>query len=555
MKTATLTLLLVLCFFDPIRAQTSNWLWAKGAGGSGIQEEQDAVADKDGNVYITGYYSGSSITFDSATLPNSLSQNVFFLAKYSPAGTLLWARSINPYQSSGCAIATDDNGSVYVSGNFQKDTIAFDNTHVVVNHTYGRSFVVKYDSAGVVRNVFASADNYIYDVNSIASDGRYMYVVGTFLGSSFTLGSQTLSGYAGIRSAFIARYTESGDVSWAQTITPIDSVDLFGTAISVDRSGHLYVAGRYAGSGARSANQTTTSSYAYSVFAAKYDTAGHTIWIKSGGGDFYELPKDITADGLGNVYMTGLYHGDSISFASYTFHSANPSHTLQYSDLFLVKFDSAGNVVNALAGGETGKVDGGYSLAVDDVNDIYLTGGFGSTFHFGSNILTAPAGSEDALFLVIMDSDLHVYCSDVQRSGGDDQSSIALDKNDNVYVGGDFEDSLFAPDGHGLTLVGQENIFVARYSCSGLHVGYRDLSDAPAITVHPNPSSSVFYFEGVKPGDFLDVYDQTGRNITSRKSDEYGSYKVNLGGMAAGLYFYQIRRQNDIHFQGKIRVE
>ena len=46
---------------------SGDFLWAKSAGGSGSENSSKLVLDKNANIYITGYFSGL-MTFDSATI-------------------------------------------------------------------------------------------------------------------------------------------------------------------------------------------------------------------------------------------------------------------------------------------------------------------------------------------------------------------------------------------------------------------------------------------------------------------------------------------------------
>src|SRR5262245_38412821 len=69
---------------------------AFGFGGTGTQQGRGTAADADGNLYVAGRLDGSNIDFDpsptAATLLSSGGGADIFVAKYSAAGNLIWAR-------------------------------------------------------------------------------------------------------------------------------------------------------------------------------------------------------------------------------------------------------------------------------------------------------------------------------------------------------------------------------------------------------------------------------------------------------------------------------
>src|SRR5688572_23884301 len=66
MKQAYLAIIL-MCVFNAA-GQVPDWAWAKtNSGGAGCEARGMAI-DQSGNIYVTGYFSGSSAVFASATL-------------------------------------------------------------------------------------------------------------------------------------------------------------------------------------------------------------------------------------------------------------------------------------------------------------------------------------------------------------------------------------------------------------------------------------------------------------------------------------------------------
>ena len=98
-------------------------------------------------------------------------------------------------------------------------------------------------------------------------------------------------------------------------------------------------------------------------------TAGGTQWENTGGG------RAVASDHDGNIYVAGSFNSPSMVFASTVY---NNNSLFSGSDIFLVKYDSLGNVLWAKTAGGAWS-DGATAVAVDSNNDVYLVGSFNST--------------------------------------------------------------------------------------------------------------------------------------------------------------------------------
>src|SRR5262249_23572441 len=100
--------------------------WAKRAGGVEDDTARGVVLDSAGNAYVTGFFEGSATfgrsepneTTLSAAFSGVNSDDVF-LAKFSPAGALVWARGDGGASNDqGLAIAGGGGRGVFVVGGF-----------------------------------------------------------------------------------------------------------------------------------------------------------------------------------------------------------------------------------------------------------------------------------------------------------------------------------------------------------------------------------------------------------------------------------------------------
>lgn len=119
-----------VCKYD----STGNCLWARHAGG-GAGDYGISVSTANGmGCLVTGYAAepgtGSSIIYFDNVQLNPIGDNDIFIAKYSLAGEVQWARLAGaPDYDRGLGIYTPDDGKVYVTG-FCADPAQFDTIQV-----------------------------------------------------------------------------------------------------------------------------------------------------------------------------------------------------------------------------------------------------------------------------------------------------------------------------------------------------------------------------------------------------------------------------------------
>lgn len=108
--------------------------------------------------------------------------------------------------------------------------------------------------------------------------------------------------------------------------------------VTSDAEGNVYTCGRI---------KDTIPGYRDDLFIAKYDVSGSLLWRKTAGGSRIDVAQALTVDKQGNVYVTG-YIGEAFSMIpNDTVFFDNKYITVNggYSDIFIAKYDNAGNVV------------------------------------------------------------------------------------------------------------------------------------------------------------------------------------------------------------------
>lgn len=359
---------------------SGNYLWgdtpAKSSDKDGIY---DVITDKTGNIYITGEFHSSA--FDYEIYSNGDSD--IFIAKYSPDGTLLWAKNAGGSDYDyGCGIALDGTGNVYVVGFF--NGTAYWSGITRTSSSQGDMFIAKYDTNGNIRWVRTGdvgTYNYLYGIG-VDKTGN-VYVSTTFSNDLHFEGAPVVTSSGG-KDMILIKYDISGNFKWIKTAGGIG--DDGGNKTVIDPDGNILVAG-YFSDVAQFENKTLTAHGSFDIFAAKYSPSGDLIWVKQFGGTGSQSAWGVCTDEKSNCYLTGWFSGTG-AFDNTTIVSEGGS------DAYLIKYDKNGNLiwVEPTATGWDNQV--GTDIFVKG-NDIAISGYYeGEMYIQGSNF--PNYGGEDA---------------------------------------------------------------------------------------------------------------------------------------------------------------
>ena len=411
-------------------AVTSPFGWATrfASTTTGNDQGRAVATDSSGNVFVTGFYSVSSLTLynsdgtTGATLP-FVGGGECFLAKYSSTGTVLWAALIGGGGSeAGYGVVTDPSGNVFVTGSYS-------------------TTLTLYNTGG-------------------------------------TTGA-TLSGVSG-DDCFLAKYSSTGSVMWAARI--VGTGNEFGYGVATDSSGNVFVTGSYNSSltmynSGGTQTKTIASSGGNDAFMGKYSADGTSVmWAArfSSLGTNNEYGRGVATDSSGNVFVTGYYEN------TFTVYNAGGTTgaTLQFGGCFLVKYSSTGTVLWAARLTASGGNASGYAVATDSSGNVFVTG------YYALATLTLYNSAETqtkTLPTTVYDCFLAKYSSDgssvmwaaqISSTGNDQGNGVATDSSGNVFVTGLYQGALTLYNTGGTTgatlpYVGGSDCFLAKYSSTG----------------------------------------------------------------------------------------
>jgi Ca2+-binding RTX toxin-like protein len=301
----------VLCMFNA----NGERQWAQLYGPSlfnSLVNINDVAADEMGNVYMTGYYSGT-VDFDARggidfflTSPGDESA---FVAMLNSNGNLLWAQNL---AGDGFTrvnqLARDSQGNLLLTGQFA-GTTDFDPSAAVseVTTVPQSGFLLKLDQDGAYTWVRTLDGNsgFHTQVDGIALDAQNnIYAVGAFDGpTDFDPGPGVDELQSSQGSGFVWKLDNAGNHIWASS----HAVPTY--RVAVDPENNVYATGAFSG---RIDFDTGLGTFflqepASGAYLSKFDSSGGYAWSRSLNAiDNY---AGVAVDNTGIVYIAPTFSG------------------------------------------------------------------------------------------------------------------------------------------------------------------------------------------------------------------------------------------------------
>ncbi|MBL0048824.1 MAG: T9SS type A sorting domain-containing protein [Bacteroidetes bacterium] len=462
--------------------------WFGGNGGFYDDELHALYVSPSGKVFIGGFFQ-KTVDFDtSPTTTAGIVSHVAtssFVAAYKPNGDYSWASAIEDnkigytYKSIN-AQHTDALGNVYLGGSFY-GAIGFD--PYTENSFYkgppfaiSNSFICKYGPNSQVKWAFTLFQqfngNQIFDITT--DNNQNVYITGSFKYKvDFDPGADTLflsSTPANVSDIFIAKYDSSGNFLWAKQIGSTDVEE--GRKIYISHN-KIYLTGTFIGTvdfdpSAAISNLTSASTKS---FFASYDLNGNYLFAKLFAGTY----ESIKVDNAGNIILSGAVSSGSVDF-DFGSGSAIPQGMYNGSG-FIAKYDSLTNYLWAAG------IAGNAKCQLDSAQNIYVSGSTPSKnagFNSSNNAFTAVPtnnNSNSYQYFLAKYSPAGILgwvkaTSYSATNMGDLGIDFALDKSANIYVVGQFKDTVDFDFNAGTNIlipfsVTNPDAFIASYTANG----------------------------------------------------------------------------------------
>ncbi|MBF2080596.1 MAG: SBBP repeat-containing protein [Synechococcales cyanobacterium T60_A2020_003] len=360
-------------------------------------------------------------------------------------------------------IDVDGNGNLYMAG--------LTEGNLQGSNKGGRdAFLALADSSGQVQSIqqFSTSNSDVFSGVALGGNGN-IYTVGAKNVKAALL-SPTGNGALGLYTRSGTTLSESKQVSFSE-----DDITA-GSDIAVDANNNVYVAG---GAIAISLSPSSTG------FVAKFDANGNKQTLGNDIGSITSTgaATSVALDQDGNIYVAGITRAQ-IQF--------NPNNPYTGGDAFVAKFDSSGQRLwlNTLGGRGTEEAR---RLAVDSKGNVYIVG---STE--GSLPGNTSSGGVDAFVAKYNANGKRLWVDQFGTDSLDEAQGIVVDPNDNVYVTGETNGSLFK------TAIGGSDAWIVKYDPFGRVVASSQIgttSDDETYGITVDNTGNV-YVVGQTLGDF-----------------------------------------------------
>ncbi len=518
--------------------------WAKGIGGAGNENGNSVAIDANGNVYATGYFT-DTVDFDPGTITNNLVPTGsfdMFVTKFNSYGNLVWARRIGGYsQTIGKSITIDTSKNVYITGSFE-DTVDFDPGAGIYNLIGGvdETFIFKLDSNGD----FVWAKKFSIGSFNMATDYTgNVYVCGTFGGiADFDPGPGIfyLTPVGG-NDIFILKLDFNGNFVWVKGMGGNNSD--YAISMAIGENGSVYTTGTFQSTvdfDPNSGVYNIVSSSQADLFISKLDSNGNFVWAKSVSSTVFCYSQGIAADINGNTYITGFFRGiTDFDPGAGTFNLT--STNIPYSDIYILRLDSAGNLgwIKRIGGSHEGW---GKSIAVDFNKNVYVTGWFNGTADFdpGSGIYNLTASGIHNVYISMLDSNGIFKSAKCFNGDYQEGNSIAAYGNGNVCLTGFFTDTMSLNSSGFSDLIshGGNDIFIAKFGTTNLNTKENTLNNNHVIFPNPVRSDCSILAKEFNNSTLI-LWDITGRVLLYQSFNQKA--ELDLSKYQPGLYVVELR--------------
>ncbi len=454
--------------------------------GVGDKMATDFELDAEENIWRGGYFDGSIDMDPSAEeyLLTSMGREDFFLAKYSPVDSLLWAGQFGGTLSAyGGQIAIDSLGFIYFGGDFSG-------------------------------SIDLDPGPEVYEIHATGSDG------------------------------FVCKLDQEGNFinAWQFEAPGFVGID----AMEIDAEGNLWCGGSFnqsvdfdPGEGVFILESTGYSNN----YLVKLNPEGNFITAVRFGGEADMFVKKFVFNSEGSVLVTGNFNYRADFDPGPDEYILN---TNGFVDCYILNLNKDGDFNWALnIGGE--ELDTGLDIIVDKADNIYVTGHFYLTADLNpgaDSCMMQSAGESDGFLLKLDSTGRFQWASHLSSTLNISGANLILLKDGSILESGYFCNTADFDPGEAsflLPVSGDTEMFIRKLK-PDFNVNIANIEKSVSANIFPNPNNGLVNIEVNEPS-LCRIFDASGGLVSYSHLNNGGNY-LNLSQLKRGFYAVQIILSN-----------
>lgn len=547
----TLIILFVICFIQTLRGQDLKNSFVSNNDVFGQIYIYATTVDDTGNLYQTGYLSGTcNVAIDGGSA-KTLTQNGgatdLFLIKYNSSGKLIWAKNIGGTGSDFSArICLDRNNNILVNGTFSESMMIDSSNQAskVTSQGYGDIFLLKLKNNGDfiwIKTWGNDGDDQAYGMdvssqNNIVILGNHNFDIDLDPGPS----NRIVSGVQA-RNSFMVVLDQNGNYQWSKHLAA--SKDNHLIYARFDQNDNLYVVGSYSNNCKLNFNNPNDSSAARGLSASmvlKFDPTGKQVWYKTIDGSQTEEVRRIDFNPKNELIIAGRFNGSIIWSAKDSFISKGND------DLFIALCNSDGQTIwNKQIGSM--KLDRLVTIAVDQSSNVWTVGSYGESCDLnpGPQIFNLGfAGISDGFVSKLNYLGEFVGAISISSSRDDIVTTINTLKNGVVFCGimGDSVKFKLANSTHALkSKNGNSQSFIVQVNETALNTN--SVYEQTTLNIYPNPFNNLISINDRLVKE-IELFDFNGKLIGTYSPDKnVDIWTIDTSKLPNSLYILKIKTE------------
>ncbi len=257
---------------------------------------------KDFGILVGGSF--NQIMFQDSIYKSQCKSDIYLL-QYKPTG-----KPENLILLSGLGkkvlndIRFDLQGSIYLTGSFEKELIVNENSIKSIGRSDG--YLIKFDQNFVTQHIKQIGGDYSDYCKSLVVDSlNNILVAGSFSGNIITENNDTLVSN-GKLDAFIVKYNPYGEPIWTRTFGGAGNEYL--SNCIVNSRGEIYINGSFRGVIEEGDYKVVSQEFSSDIFVVKYNGDGQFKFIEAIGDTNSDFAGRMLIDSLNYLYLTGNYN-------------------------------------------------------------------------------------------------------------------------------------------------------------------------------------------------------------------------------------------------------